>query len=452
MTTVQETRVSNWESFRRTLRQSLPNGAWERWFETLEHTATETELELLTTSDLHSRRLLDRYLPLIEEAASRIYGAIEVSVTTTDRPQFDFPEPSPIVADPDPVVAAPVERPAAPTLMARYTFENFVVGSSNRFAHAAAQAVAEQPGEHYNPLVIHGGAGLGKTHLLHAVGQLAHELNPSRVIRYVTSENFLNDFIEAIRERRVDGFKAKYRTIDVLLLDDVQFLEGKENILEEFFHTFNTLYESGKQMVISSDRHPRNLSTMEDRLRSRFEWGLLTDIQAPDVETRLAILEKNARQAPVPVPQDVLHFIASQVSENIRELEGALTRVTADARLNNRHISLPRAQELLADIAARTRVLDGPGIIAAVAEGFGFHPDDLTSPGRTQPLATARQIAMYLCREFTDDSLVQIGRHFNRDHSTVVHGIDRIKDALQTDMSVFEKVNELSQRLRKTPQ
>ncbi|UCG41175.1 MAG: chromosomal replication initiator protein DnaA, partial [Acidimicrobiia bacterium] len=232
---------------------------------------------------------------------------------------------------------------------------------------------------------------------------------------------------------------------------DVQFLEGKENILEEFFHTFNTLYESGKQMVISSDRHPRNLASLEDRLRSRFEWGLLTDIQAPDVETRIAILEKNARQAPVPVPADVLHYIASSVSDNIRELEGALTRVTADARLNNRHVSLSRAQELLADIASRNRVVDGPGIISVVAENFGFHPDDMTSPGRAQPLATARQIAMYLCREYTDDSLVQIGRHFNRDHSTIVHGIDRVKQLIQTDRSVLDKVNELSQRLRTSP-
>lgn len=449
MTTVQETRVSDWESFRRTLRQSLPDGAWERWFETLEYRAIDGHLRLLTTSDLHTRRLLDRYLPLIEEAANRVYGDIAIEIETTEQPQLDLPDPSPVINSTPPSPSR--DRSASPALMSRYTFENFVVGASNRFAHAAAQAVAEQPGEHYNPLFIHGGAGLGKTHLLHAVGHLAHELDPRQVIRYVTSENFLNDFIDAIRERRVDGFKAKYRTIDVLLLDDVQFLEGKENILEEFFHTFNTLYESGKQIVISSDRHPRNLATLEDRLRSRFEWGLLTDIQAPDVETRLAILEKNARQAPVPVPGDVLYFIASQVSENIRELEGALTRVTADARLNNRQVSLVRAQELLEDISSRNRVLDGPGIIAAVAEGFGFHPDDMTSPGRQQPLATARQIAMYLCREFTDDSLVQIGRHFSRDHSTVVHGIDRVKMLLQTDHTVFGKVNELSQRLRKTP-
>ncbi len=449
MTTAQETRVSNWESFRRTLRQSLPDGAWERWFETLEYREADEHLHLLTTSDLHTRRLLDRYLPLIEEAATRVYGDRAIEIETTERPQLDLPEPSPVAVQPAPTPAR--DRSASPSLMSRYTFENFVVGASNRFAHAAAQAVAEQPGEHYNPLFIHGGAGLGKTHLLHAVGHLAHELDRRRVVRYVTSENFLNDFIDAIRERRVDGFKAKYRTIDVLLLDDVQFLEGKENILEEFFHTFNTLYEAGKQMVISSDRHPRNLATLEDRLRSRFEWGLLTDIQAPDVETRIAILEKNARQAPVAVPGDVLHFIASQVSENIRELEGALTRVTADARLNNRQVSLPRAQELLEDISSRNRILDGPSIIAAVAEGFGFHPDDMTSPGRQQPLATARQIAMYLCREFTDDSLVQIGRHFSRDHSTVVHGIDRVKTLLQTDHTVFGKVNELSQRLRKTP-
>lgn len=451
MTTVGETRVSNWESFRRTLRQSLPDGAWDRWFGTLDHDEVGDELRLLTTSDLHTRRLRDRYLPLIEQAASRVYGEVDIAIETSARPQLDLAEPLRVAPGSVSSVEHTPTPAAGPSLMMRYTFENFVVGSSNRFAHAAAQAVAEQPGEHYNPLFIHGGAGLGKTHLLHAVGHLAHELNPHRVVRYVTSENFLNDFIDAIRERRVDSFKARYRTIDILLLDDVQFLEGKENILEEFFHTFNTLYESGKQMVISSDRHPRNLASLEDRLRSRFEWGLLTDIQAPDVETRIAILEKNARQAPVPVPADVLHYIASSVSDNIRELEGALTRVTADARLNNRHVSLSRAQELLADIASRNRVVDGPGIISVVAENFGFHPDDMTSPGRAQPLATARQIAMYLCREYTDDSLVQIGRHFNRDHSTIVHGIDRVKQLIQTDRSVLDKVNELSQRLRTSP-
>jgi chromosomal replication initiator protein len=451
VTTVGETRVSNWESFRRTLRQSLPDGAWDRWFGTLDHDEVGDELRLLTTSDLHTRRLRDRYLPLIEQAASRVYGEVDIAIETSARPQLDLGEPLRVAPGSVSSVEHTPTPAAGPSLMMRYTFENFVVGSSNRFAHAAAQAVAEQPGEHYNPLFIHGGAGLGKTHLLHAVGHLAHELNPHRVVRYVTSENFLNDFIDAIRERRVDSFKARYRTIDILLLDDVQFLEGKENILEEFFHTFNTLYESGKQMVISSDRHPRNLASLEDRLRSRFEWGLLTDIQAPDVETRIAILEKNARQAPVPVPADVLHYIASSVSDNIRELEGALTRVTADARLNNRHVSLSRAQELLADIASRNRVVDGPGIISVVAENFGFHPDDMTSPGRAQPLATARQIAMYLCREYTDDSLVQIGRHFNRDHSTIVHGIDRVKQLIQTDRSVLDKVNELSQRLRTSP-
>jgi chromosomal replication initiator protein len=451
VTTVGETRVSNWESFRRTLRQSLPDGAWDRWFGTLDHDEVGDELRLLTTSDLHTRRLRDRYLPLIEQAASRVYGEVDIAIETSARPQLDLAEPLRVAPGSVSSVEHTPTPAAGPSLMMRYTFENFVVGSSNRFAHAAAQAVAEQPGEHYNPLFIHGGAGLGKTHLLHAVGHLAHELNPHRVVRYVTSENFLNDFIDAIRERRVDSFKARYRTIDILLLDDVQFLEGKENILEEFFHTFNTLYESGKQMVISSDRHPRNLASLEDRLRSRFEWGLLTDIQAPDVETRIAILEKNARQAPVPVPADVLHYIASSVSDNIRELEGALTRVTADARLNNRHVSLSRAQELLADIASRNRVVDGPGIISVVAENFGFHPDDMTSPGRAQPLATARQIAMYLCREYTDDSLVQIGRHFNRDHSTIVHGIDRVKQLIQTDRSVLDKVNELSQRLRTSP-
>jgi chromosomal replication initiator protein len=445
-----QTMVSDWEGFRRVVRQSVADGVWDRWFDPLTGSRADGTLTLHTTSDIHTRWLKDRYLALIERAAEQIYGDVEIEFHVIAEAQLDLPPTSPVQVDHDP---SPAPGPApAPTLLHRYTFEDFVVGPSNRFAHAAAQAVAEQPGTLYNPLFIHGGAGLGKTHLLHAVGHLAHMLDPSRVVRYVTSERFLNDFIESIRERRVDSFKAKYRTIDVLLLDDVQFFQGKEQILEEFFHTFNTLYESGKQMVISSDRHPRDLSSLEDRLRSRFEWGLLTDIQPPDVETRLAILDRNARLSPVPVPSDVLGFIAKNVLNNIRELEGALTRVTADSRLNGHPVTLERARQLLSDLTPDGEAaVDGPAIIAVTAESFGYHPDDLTSKSRKQPLVTARQIAMYLCRELTDDSLVQIGALFNRDHSTVLHSIDKVKNLLNHDREVFDKVNNLSQRLRRTP-
>jgi chromosomal replication initiator protein len=441
-----QTMVSDWESFRRTVRQSVADGTWDRWFDPLTATAQDGTLTLHATSDLHVRWLRDHYLPLLEQAAGQVYGPVSIAFDTVASAQLDLPPNLPRPQPPSNGRPTP-----APTLLHRYTFEDFVVGPSNRFAHAAAQAVAEQPGTQYNPLFIHGGAGLGKTHLLHAVGHLAHMLEPTRVIRYVTSERFLNEFIEAIRGHRMDAFKARYRETDVLLLDDVQFFEGKEQILEEFFHTFNSLYESGKQMVISSDRHPRNLSTLEDRLRSRFEWGLLTDIQPPDVETRLAILGRNAAMSPVPIPRDVLEFIAKHVLNNIRELEGALTRVTADSRLNGHPVTLERARNLLHDITAEgTPALDGPAIIALTAEAFGFHPDDLTSKSRKQPLVTARQVAMYLCRELTDASLVQIGATFNRDHSTVLHSIDKVKHLLASDRSVFDKVNDLSQRLRTT--
>jgi chromosomal replication initiator protein len=274
---------------------------------------------------------------------------------------------------------------------------------------------------------------------------------PDLVVRYVSSENFLNDFIESIRRKRPDDFKSRYRGVDILLLDDVQFFEGKEQILEEFFHTFNSLYESGKQMVISSDRHPRNLSTLEDRLRSRFEWGLLTDIQPPDVETRLAILRRNAEFAPRPVPVAVLEHIAGLVSDNIRELEGALTRVTAWSALNRRDIDLETAERVLKDIVTSDEPVPlGPEtIIRASAQAYGFSVEDVLSSSRRQPLVLCRQISMYLCRELTDLSLPKIGGHFNRDHTTVLHSVEKVKRILRSDRAVFDRVNQLTQELRK---
>jgi chromosomal replication initiator protein len=338
-------------------------------------------------------------------------------------------------------------------LISKYTFDNFVVGASNRFANAAAMAVAEQPGSQYNPLFIYADAGLGKTHLLHAVGHHRRELAPRAVIRYVTSEQFFNEFINGIRRKRMDEFKARYRTIDLLLLDDVQFFDGKEQILEEFFHTFNSLYEAGKQLVITSDRHPKHLSTLEDRLRSRFEWGLLTDIQVPDVETRLAILRSNAEFAPAPVPREVLTFIAESVLTNIRELEGALTRVTAYAALTHEEISLEMSQEVLRDLVPTpdTKPLTSDDIINRVASYSGHNRDDLLGPSRRQPLARYRQIAMYLCREYTDLSLPKIGKAFGgRDHTTVLHAVDKIKRMMQSDADVYKDVTTLSHDLRTT--
>ena len=342
--------------------------------------------------------------------------------------------------------------PEGSDLVSKYSFENFVVGPSNRFAHAAAMAIAEQPG-YYNPLFVYGGAGLGKTHLLQATAQHAVDLRNGLTVRYVTSEHFFNDFIDGIRRKKMNEFKARYRSTDMLLLDDVQFLEGKEQILEEFFHTFNALYEAGKQLVFSSDRPPKNLSSLEDRIRSRFEWGLTTDIQPPDVETRLAILRKNAAFAAEAVPEVVLEFIAHRVVDNIRELEGALTRVTAYAALTQQPIDLDMAADVLQDLGpAHTQAPISTGrILGATAESFGVSIADLESPSRRQPLARGRQVAMYLCRELTDLSLPKIGALFGgRDHTTVLHGINTVKRLMQTDQRLFDLVTALLQSLRRT--
>ena len=430
---------------------------WQTWLAPLRVLPNEGSISITAPSEFHLRWVREKHLTVLEEAALATFGPIielTFEIDTTDPAIGDLDledeEEGPPVGTTNPLPEPPT---AERRLQAKYTFENFVVGQSNRFAHAAAMAVAEEPGGHYNPLFIYGGAGLGKTHLLHAVGHHALELRPGAVVRYVSSENFFNDFIDGIRKKRMDAFKARYRTTDVLLLDDVQFFERKEQILEEFFHTFNDLYEAGKQMVISSDRHPKNLATLEDRLRSRFEWGLLTDIQPPDVETRIAILRKNAEFAPKRVGEDVLHFIAEHVQDNIRELEGALTRVTAYAALTNQSITLDMAQDVLQDLvpSSSQRPVSAEDILAATAAAYGFSADDLRSPSRRQPLVLSRQVAMYLCREQTDLSLPKIGVMFGgRDHTTVMHAIDKVKRLLLTDHQVFERVTALSQQLRRT--
>jgi chromosomal replication initiator protein len=445
-----ETTSERWSEFQRILRGSVSTANWQKWLSRLEPDISPDRVTIIAPSDFHLEWVLDKHSELIETAFRQAFGeGMELKYHTSNEP---------IETPTLPLIEHRVLGHEAPdhgsaTLVGRYRFENFVVGSSNRFAWAAAMAVAEQPGTIYNPLFIYGHAGLGKTHLLHAVGQLALELYPDLVVRYVTSEKFLNDFIDCIRRKRVDDFKHRYRSTDILLLDDVQFFEGKEQILEEFFHTFNSLYESSKQMVISSDRHPRHLHTLEDRLRSRFEWGLLTDIQPPDVETRLAILKRNAEFSPRPVPHEVLEFIAVAVAENIRELEGALTRVTAYAALTHRTIDLAMAQDVLGDLipSQNGKALDASTIIRATAESFGFSVADVQGPSRRQPLVLCRQVAMYLCRELTDLSLPKIGDNFgNRDHTTVIHSVEKVKRIIRSDRSVFDRVHTLSQQLRKS--
>jgi chromosomal replication initiator protein len=347
---------------------------------------------------------------------------------------------------------APAQRTAESGLNPKYTFDLFVIGSSNRFAHAAALAVAEAPAQAYNPLFIYGGTGLGKTHLLQAIAQYVMEHPGNLSVRYVTSESFVNDFINSLRDKRIEGFKQRYRNYDVLLIDDVQFFEGKERIQEEFFHTFNSLYESGSQIVLSSDRPPREIATLEARLRSRFEWGLITDIQPPDLETRIAILRKKVKTDGIHVadPQ-LLTFIAGRISTNIRELEGALTRVVAFASLTGRPMTADLAQDVLKDVFPQGEVpqVTIERIQEVVCERFSMTVDELCSHRRTQNIVFPRHVAMYLSRELTDSSLPKIGKHFgDRDHTTVLHANDKVQNMIRADRSVYNLVQELTARIK----
>ena len=378
----------------------------------------------------------------------------------------DAPAPAPVKEE-DARSSAPVSpSPASPPgrspeippgeharLNPKYTFDTFVIGSSNRFAHAASVAAAEAPAKAYNPLFIHGGSGLGKTHLLHAIGHYTHRLYEGSRVRYVSSEEFTNEFINSIRDGKADGFRRRYRDIDVLLVDDIQFLENKEQTQEEFFHTFNTLHNSDKQIVISSDRPPKQLTTLEDRMRSRFEWGLLTDVQPPELETRIAILRKKAAQEGLAAPPEVLEFIASKISTNIRELEGALIRVTAFASLNRQSVDLDLTGQVLRDLVPNAEVpeVTASTIMSQTAAYFGLSMEDLCGTSRSRVLVTARQIAMYLCRELTDLSLPKIGQQFGRDHTTVMHADRKVRALMAERRSIYNQVHELTSRIKDQP-
>ncbi|NUR84564.1 MAG: chromosomal replication initiator protein DnaA [Nonomuraea sp.] len=375
--------------------------------------------------------------------------------TEYPQPQFGFEHPPQPEKAPEPNrwEAKSTKPQEGARLNQKYTFETFVIGASNRFAHAAAVAVAESPAKAYNPLFIYGDSGLGKTHLLHAIGHYAQSLYDGARVRYVSSEEFTNDFINSIRDHKADGFRSRYRAIDILLVDDIQFLEGKEQTQEEFFHTFNTLHNANKQIVISSDRAPKQLITLEDRLRNRFEWGLITDVQPPELETRIAILRKKAIQEGLAAPPEVLEYIASRISTNIRELEGALIRVTAFASLNRQGVDLQLAEVVLKDLITSE---SGPEITIAkimdmTAEYFGISIDDLCGSSRSRALVNARQIAMYLARELTDLSLPKIGQQFGgRDHTTVMHAERKIRSLIAERRSMYNQVNELTMRIKQT--
>ncbi|MFD3522759.1 chromosomal replication initiator protein DnaA [Streptomyces sp. NPDC058653] len=351
--------------------------------------------------------------------------------------------------------ASPPPGPGEPhaRLNPKYLFDTFVIGASNRFAHAAAVAVAEAPAKAYNPLFIYGESGLGKTHLLHAIGHYARSLYPGTRVRYVSSEEFTNEFINSIRDGKGDTFRKRYRDVDILLVDDIQFLASKESTQEEFFHTFNTLHNANKQIVLSSDRPPKQLITLEDRLRNRFEWGLTTDVQPPELETRIAILRKKAVQEQLNAPPEVLEFIASRISRNIRELEGALIRVTAFASLNRQPVDLGLTEIVLKDLIPGGEDLapdiTAGAIMAATADYFGLTVEDLCGSSRSRVLVTARQIAMYLCRELTDLSLPKIGAQFgNRDHTTVMHADRKIRALMAERRSIYNQVTELTNRIK----
>ena len=388
----------------------------------------------------------DTPAPGIDESVSR-----DVDMSTNLRPESQpVPTPSPVEVPVDPGVG---NRPTAleTRLNPKYTFETFVIGSSNRFPHAAAVAVAEAPGKAYNPLLVYGDSGLGKTHLLHAIGHYVRSLYTGAKVRYVSSEEFTNEFINAIRDDRQDRFKRRYRDVDVLLIDDIQFLEGKTQTQEEFFHTFNTLHNANKQIVLTSDRAPKRLEALEDRLRNRFEWGLITDVQPPDLETRIAILRKKAAMDRLTAPPDVLEFIASKIQTNIRELEGALIRVTAFANLNRQEVDMTLAEIVLKDLIPEggEPEITAALIIAQTAAYFGLSIDELTGPSRGRHLVMARQIAMYLCRELTDLSLPKIGAQFgNRDHTTVMYADRKINQLLVERRAVFNQVSELTNRVK----
>jgi chromosomal replication initiator protein len=450
-----------WHAAATALRLQVSEAVWSSTFQDVAVVElVDDVLTLAVPSQLLRQRVEQRYGGLIDAALEDTgHGELHVvfEVRLTDGEAVDgFADPAVEsgnahwsgagVDDPEP--SAPVD--AVPDGNRRYSFDTFVIGPSNRFAHAAALSVAETPARSYNPLFIYGGAGLGKTHLLHAIKHYVRENYQHFRVRYISSETMLNEFLGAIRNNAQQDFKKAYREIDVLLVDDIQFMEGKEQLQEEFFHTFNTLHDAQRQIVLSSDRPPDNIATLEDRLRSRFKWGLITDIQPPDFETRLAILQKKGEATGSRVSPDVLEFIATNVTYNIRELEGALIRVNAWAALNDTEVTVALAQDILADIlnAAKPRQITPTVILEATAQQFGLEIDQLTGKSRTRDLVNARQIGMYVCRELTDLSYPQIGKQFGgRDHTTVIYAYEKVSKLMKERRKTYEDVTSLIQQI-----
>jgi chromosomal replication initiator protein len=431
-----------WSDVSTRLRDALNDATYTTWFSQATAGDLDDEAFVLAVPNDFTRNWIEAHFRGLLEAMVRDSLGAERPVRVVVRELQPVQE-----------LRSPPPAPRSPEgLNPKYTFDSFVIGSSNRFAHAAALAVAEAPAQAYNPLFIYGGTGLGKTHLLQAIGAYVTEHSGPLTARYVTSETFMNDFINSLRDKRIEGFKQRYRHYDVLLIDDIQFFESKERIQEEFFHTFNSLYEADRQIVISSDRPPRAIATLESRLRSRFEWGLITDIQPPDLETRIAILRKKVKTDAIHVPDSqVLTFIASRISTNIRELEGALTRVVAFSSLTGRPMTVELAQEVLKDVFPQGEMpeISVEQIQETVVDRFDMTLQELTGDRRSQSIVYPRQVAMYLCRELTDSSLPKIGKKFGgRDHTTVIHATSKIAKLIREDRNVYNLVQELTARIK----
>jgi len=438
------------------LREQLPESAWQMWLAgiepvTVRTTDTSVVLVLGVPNQAVRDRLETRYLSRIRETLAMLAGH-DIEVELKVRPDVPVPVPGPQLQPAEPTVTgSSTTEDATVILDSRFTFDSFVAASSNRLAYAAAQAVAENPGRAYNPLYIYGDSGLGKTHLLHAIGNYVRENFPHRKVRYVTTETFMNDYVESLRLATQMVFKRHYRDCDMLLIDDIQFMQGRSGLQEEFFHTYNDLHGTGRQIVLTSDRAPTSIETLQDRLRSRFLSGLITEIDPPDLETRVAILRSKAAAHGMDVPNEILDFIATHVTNNIRELEGALIRVSAFASLNQQPFSLALAEKVLADMvsASETRQITPQAILETTAAYYGFTVDALCGPSRTRPLVTARQVAMYLVRDLTEHSYPTIARIFGgRDHTTVIHAVDKITKQMMERRQIYDQVTDLIYKIK----
>jgi chromosomal replication initiator protein len=437
-----------WQQILSIIHTKLSKPSFDTWFKATKAIQMSDHSIVISAPTTFAVEWLEsRYTKLVSSTIFEVLGKqVDVKFVIEDN------KPAEVVPQqPAPMPQVTQEEALTHMLNPKYTFDTFVIGSGNRFAHAASLAVAEAPAKAYNPLFLYGGVGLGKTHLMHAIGHYILEHNPASRVVYLSSEKFTNEFINSIRDNRAESFRNKYRNVDILLIDDIQFLAGKESTQEEFFHTFNALHEEQKQIIISSDRPPKEIPTLEDRLRSRFEWGLITDIQPPDLETRIAILRKKAKAENLDIPNEAMMYIANQIDTNIRELEGALIRVVAYSSLTNQDVTTHLAAEALKDIipSSRPRMITIQDIQQKVGEYYNLKLEDFKARKRTKAVAFPRQIAMYLSRELTDFSLPKIGEAFGgRDHTTVIHAHEKISQSLKNDQDLFKVINNITEKIK----